>query len=67
MAATPSLRLAPAQYDPAAENLFRRELENILVIALSIANQVASGTATPMSHTLKRNQYLPSIGLHSHG
>lgn len=62
MAATPQLRQAPAEYNQQAEHLFRRELENILVIALAIAENVASGEAPVASHTSKRHQYIPSVG-----
>ena len=63
MASTPQLMRAPGQYDQASEALFRRELENILVIALSIATNVASGSAPVASLTHKRHQYMPSVGV----
>ena len=63
MASTPQLRQAPPEYNQAAEHLFRRELENILVIALAVADSISTGTAPLASHTHKRHQYLPSVGV----
>ena len=45
------------------ENNFRRELENILMVALSIANNVATGVAPISSLTHKRHQYQPPVGV----
>ena len=63
MAATPQLMQAPPEYNQASEALFRRELENILVIAMAIAENVATGTAPLASHTSKRHQYLPAVAI----
>ena len=64
MAATPQLTRAPVEYDQVNEALFRRELENILVVALQVANNVATGEAPIASHTHKRHlSTMPPLGL----
>jgi hypothetical protein len=63
MAATPAFRIAPPTYSQQSEDQFRRELENILMVALALAENVAAGRASIMTHTIKRHQYQPPVGL----
>ena len=67
MAATPQFRQAPTEYNADSENLFRRELENIILVALAIANGVASGESQVVSMTNKRGSYAPPVGVMTYG
>jgi hypothetical protein len=58
----PNVSLAPLEYAAAAEQEFRRELETYLQGAIQVAIAMASGESSIMSHTVKRHQYLPSVG-----
>jgi hypothetical protein len=63
----PSLLRAPDEYSKEMENLFRRELEIILSIAIQVAGAVASGDSSIMSSTIKRQAYMPPVGIMFYG
>jgi hypothetical protein len=67
IALRPSLRRAPNVYDKEKENLFRRELEMILAIAVEVVGSLANGTNSIGSPTMKRQTYRPPIGVVTHG
>jgi hypothetical protein len=63
MAQTPSFRQSPVEYDQDSENLFRRELETVIMIAMAVARNIASGESSIASHSIKRHQYQPPVGV----
>jgi hypothetical protein len=63
----PNVSLAPEDYLATAEQEFRREIETYLQGAIQVAVAMANGTDPSMSHTIKRHQYIASVGVVTHG
>ena len=62
ISANPTLLQADREYMYERETIFRRELENILLGALSYALSISNGTDQEASLTSKAGQYNPSVG-----
>jgi hypothetical protein len=63
----PTLRRAPNSYYMNDENLFRRELEMILAVAIEVVGSIMDGTNSISSTTHKRGTYRPTVGVVSYG